>query len=76
MTAKPDPKPDAAHADVVHLKKCPFCGGTNIVPLAVPGASRSKEDRRHLMWCKGCGADGPFSETEGGAPEAWNKRAG
>lgn len=77
MTAKPDPKPDAAHADVVQLKKCPFCGTLDQVEhIEGAGSSKAREDRKHWYYCRKCNASGPAVDTKDQAGVEWNKRAG
>jgi Lar family restriction alleviation protein len=53
---------------------CPFCGdwGAEVAESAVPSIQGGQ---KQAVYCNTCFCEGPTSETEKGAVEAWNRRA-
>ncbi|GEM_PF-2263608 len=53
---------------------CPFCGdwGAEVAESAVPSIHGGQ---KQAVYCNTCFCEGPTSETEKGAVEAWNRRA-
>lgn len=53
---------------------CPFCGdwGAEVTESAVPSIHGGQ---KQAVYCNTCFCEGPTSETENGAVEAWNRRA-
>lgn len=53
---------------------CPFCGdwGAEVAESAVPSIHGGQKQG---VYCNTCFCEGPTSETEKGAIEAWNRRA-
>lgn len=53
---------------MVELKKCPFCGGTNLRVKPVWKTYR-------FVACQDCKAGGPVAKTDERAIELWNERS-
>ncbi|WP_428992977.1 Lar family restriction alleviation protein [Stenotrophomonas maltophilia] len=58
----------------IELKACPFCGdwGAECAESAVPSIHGGQ---KRAVYCNSCFCEGPTSETDQGACEAWNNRA-
>ncbi len=56
------------------LKNCPFCRewGAECAESDVPSIHGGQ---KKAVYCNSCFCEGPTSETEAGAIEAWNRRA-
>lgn len=67
-------KAEAAHPEVAHLKRCPFCGDIQVEHIEGAGSSKAKEDRKHWYYCRKCSASGPAVDTKEAAAVEWNKR--
>lgn len=57
-----------------NIALCPFCGdwGAECAESAVPSINGGQ---KKAVYCNTCFCEGPTSETEAGAIEAWNRRA-
>jgi hypothetical protein len=61
----------------VCLVPCPHCLGQDALIVSdVEVDGRAPERYPQAVHCGGCGARGPWSKTEEGAADAWNKTAG
>ena len=49
-------------------RECPFCGRSDI-------GIYGKAERSRACYCHGCGAQGPYRDSEAAAWEDWNSRA-
>ncbi len=56
------------------ISLCPFCGdwGAECADSSVPSIHGGQ---KKAVYCNTCFCEGPTSETEAGAIEAWNRRA-
>lgn len=57
-------------SDAPELKPCPFCGSVRIVHDAFATTGYT----HHVIRCRCCAAEGPWSKSESGARRAWNRR--
>ncbi|WP_141057471.1 Lar family restriction alleviation protein [Stenotrophomonas rhizophila] len=59
---------------IAEIALCPFCRdwGAEVAESAVPSIHGGQ---KQAVYCNTCFCEGPTSETEKGAVEAWNRRA-
>ncbi len=56
----------------VSLGPCPHCLGYECIVDTVAVAGTPPEKYPHAVHCGGCGARGPWADTDLGAVQAWN----